>query len=186
MGGFDATVLWAKYLRGDNSALEQLIEYNTADVVHLKAIMEICYDKMSCRTAEFLQKAVPSVFTGVGDIPKSRRSAVASSARKVPIKICGGDIVSNLLEKASHDSRAPRIVGIDLTGSERRATGWALLDIVLFVILAEWALVPISPCSPRSRRLAYSEDCFLRGKCQAMKVKSFKYERNWTSYVQHV
>jgi predicted nuclease with RNAse H fold len=29
---------------------------------------------------------------------------------------------------AAHDSRAPRVVGIDLTGSERRATGWALLD----------------------------------------------------------
>lgn len=128
MGGFDATVLWAKYLRGDNSALDQLIEYNTADVVHLKAIMEICYDKMSCRTAEFLLKAVPCVFTGVGEIPKSRRPTIASIARKVPIKIGGGDIVSNLLEKASHDSRTPRIVGIDLTGSERRATGWALLD----------------------------------------------------------
>jgi len=128
MGGFDATVLWAKYLRGDNSALEQLIEYNTADVVHLKAIMEICYDKMSCRTAEFLQNAVPSVFTGIGEIPKRRLQARASNARKVPVTICGGDIVSNLLEKASHDSRAPRIVGIDLTGSERRATGWALLD----------------------------------------------------------
>jgi predicted nuclease with RNAse H fold len=29
---------------------------------------------------------------------------------------------------AAHDSRAPRVVGIDLTGSERRATGWALLE----------------------------------------------------------
>ena len=53
--GLEATVLWAKYLRGDTAALENLIEYNTEDVVHLKAIMEICYDKMSERTGEFLQ-----------------------------------------------------------------------------------------------------------------------------------
>src|SRR5216683_6303529 len=39
--GYDATVLWAKHLRGEKRALEQLIQYNTEDVVHLKAIMEI-------------------------------------------------------------------------------------------------------------------------------------------------
>jgi uncharacterized protein YprB with RNaseH-like and TPR domain/predicted nuclease with RNAse H fold len=127
MEGFDATVLWAKYLRGDNSAFEQLVEYNTADVVHLKAIMEICYDKMSCQTSEFLQKAIPSVFAGVGEVPKERHSR-ASAVRRIPAKISGGDIVSNLLQKTNRGSRAPRIVGIDLTGSERRATGWALLD----------------------------------------------------------
>jgi uncharacterized protein len=33
--GFDATVLWSKFLRGDKPALEQLIQYNTEDVVHL-------------------------------------------------------------------------------------------------------------------------------------------------------
>src|SRR5580698_10637665 len=128
MEGFDATVLWAKYLRGDNSAFEQLVEYNTADVVHLKAIMEICYDKMSCQTAEFLKKAIPSVFAGVGEIPRSRGRARTSSIRRVPLRVSGGDIVSNLLQKANRGSRAARIVGIDLTGSERRATGWALLD----------------------------------------------------------
>ncbi len=127
MEGFDATVLWAKYLRGDNSAFEQLVDYNTADVVHLKAIMEICYDKMSSRTAEFLPNVIPSVFSGVGEIPKDRHSR-ASVVRKVPGKISGGDIVSDLLRKADRGSRAPRIVGIDLTGSERRATGWALLE----------------------------------------------------------
>lgn len=127
INGFDATVLWAKYLRGDTAALENLIEYNTEDVVHLKAIMEICYDKMSERTAEFLQQSIPSLFAGVSDVPKGRRRA-EEAARKVPIKNSGRDIVSRLLSTAAHGSGAPRIVGIDLTGSERRATGWALLD----------------------------------------------------------
>ncbi len=39
----------------------------------------------------------------------------------------GREIVGNLVKKVGGDS-GPRIVGIDLTGSERRATGWALLD----------------------------------------------------------
>ena len=41
--GYDATVLWARYLRGDKRALQSLIQYNTEDVVHLKAIMEVAY-----------------------------------------------------------------------------------------------------------------------------------------------
>lgn len=128
--GFDATVLWAKYLRGDNSALENLIEYNTEDVVHLKAIMEICYDKMSERTAEFLRQSIPSLFAGVSELPKGRRRTGAATARKVAVTINrpGSDVVCRLVSAAARESRMPRVVGIDLTGSERRATGWALLD----------------------------------------------------------
>jgi uncharacterized protein YprB with RNaseH-like and TPR domain/predicted nuclease with RNAse H fold len=125
--GFDATVLWAKYLRGDNAALENLINYNTEDVVHLKAIMEICYDKMSDRTADFLRQSVPSLFSGVGEIPKVDPHARTAATRKVPTKNSGSNVVSRLLSAAVRESRMPRVVGIDLTGSERRATGWALL-----------------------------------------------------------
>src|SRR6202043_1495304 len=109
-------------------ALENLIEYNTEDVVHLKAIMEICYDKMSERTAEFLGPSIPSLFAGVSEVPKGCRRVGGATARKVPVKSSGSDVVSRLLSTAARDSGTPRVVGIDLTGSERRATGWALLD----------------------------------------------------------
>jgi uncharacterized protein YprB with RNaseH-like and TPR domain/predicted nuclease with RNAse H fold len=128
MDGFDATVLWAKYLRGDNAALENLIEYNTEDVVHLKAIMEMCYDKMSARTAQFVRQSIPSLFTGVGQMPETNRRASLVKTRRVPIKRSGSDVVSQLLSTTARGEHLPRIVGIDLTGSERRATGWALLD----------------------------------------------------------
>ena len=36
------------------------------------------------------------------------------------------DVVKELLERSAIPE--PRIVGIDLTGSERRATGWAMLN----------------------------------------------------------
>jgi uncharacterized protein YprB with RNaseH-like and TPR domain/predicted nuclease with RNAse H fold len=123
--GFDATVLWAKYLRGDRAALNTLVEYNTADVVHLKAMMEICYDRLSKQTASFLRKSIAPVFTGVAELPKRPR---VSTVRVVKKALCGSEIVTNLLKKTAIDGRSPRIVGIDLTGSERRATGWALMD----------------------------------------------------------
>ena len=47
VNGYDATVLWSRYLRGDRTALQKLITYNTEDVVNLKAIMEMAYDRLA-------------------------------------------------------------------------------------------------------------------------------------------
>lgn len=123
--GYDATVLWAKYLRGEKTALKQLIQYNTEDVVHLKAIMEIAYDKMSKRTANFLKTSVAPLFTGLAQLPKSNKRAML---RRVSTQSNSTDLVPSLIKKCPDFGRPPRIVGIDLTGSEKRATGWALMD----------------------------------------------------------
>ena len=123
MTGYDATVLWAKYLRGDKKALRQLIRYNTEDVVHLKAIMEIAYDRLAKETAEFRESASRPLFHGVADLPRVRRVAKPSLPRTNP-----GGLALELVSKCRRLDRTPRIVGIDLTGSEKRATGWALMD----------------------------------------------------------
>jgi uncharacterized protein YprB with RNaseH-like and TPR domain/predicted nuclease with RNAse H fold len=123
--GYDATVLWAKHLRGEKSALEQLIQYNTEDVVHLKAIMEIAYDKLSKSTSNLLKSTIAPVFTGVAQSPKSNKRAVL---RRVPSQSVSTDLVVRLLAKCHEKTKPPRIIGIDLTGSEKRATGWALMD----------------------------------------------------------
>lgn len=46
MSGYDAVHLWEAYRSGDEGALECLIEYNTADIVNLKPLMERGYRKM--------------------------------------------------------------------------------------------------------------------------------------------
>jgi len=123
--GFDATVLWAKHLRGEKSALEQLIQYNTEDVVHLKAIMEIAYDKLSKSTSNLRKSTIAPFFTGVAESPRSNKRAVL---RRVPTQSDSTDLVLQLLASCPGKVKPPRIVGIDLTGSEKRATGWALMD----------------------------------------------------------
>jgi len=45
MSGFDAVMLWQAYSWGDHSALERLIQYNTADIVNLKPLMEKGYQE---------------------------------------------------------------------------------------------------------------------------------------------
>jgi uncharacterized protein YprB with RNaseH-like and TPR domain/predicted nuclease with RNAse H fold len=122
--GYDATVLWAKHLRGEKHALERLIQYNTEDVVHLKAIMEIAYDRLSQGAAAVLKNSNSNVFTGVAPMPRSNRRAVL---KRVKLDSCAAGLVTGLLKKCPHDAKEPRIVGIDLTGSEKRATGWALM-----------------------------------------------------------
>jgi uncharacterized protein YprB with RNaseH-like and TPR domain len=46
MTGLDAVNLWKAYQWGDDKALERLIAYNTADIVHLKPLMEEGYARM--------------------------------------------------------------------------------------------------------------------------------------------
>jgi len=125
ISGYDATVLWAKHLRGDKAALEQLIQYNTEDVVHLKAIMEIAYDKLCEQTAGYLENATAPMFAGVGAMPLANRSSVL---RGSPSDSGVESPVWRLLQRCSNVTTPPRIVGIDLTGSAKRATGWALME----------------------------------------------------------
>ena len=46
MDGYEAIRLWQAYQWGDESALDLLVQYNTADIVNLKPLMETGYDRM--------------------------------------------------------------------------------------------------------------------------------------------
>jgi uncharacterized protein len=48
--GFEAVRLWRRYKAGDEQALQLLKQYNEADVVNLKTLMEFSYDKLKERT----------------------------------------------------------------------------------------------------------------------------------------
>ena len=49
MDGYEAVMLWKAYQWGDRTALDTLIEYNTADVVNLKPLMEAGFREMKNR-----------------------------------------------------------------------------------------------------------------------------------------
>jgi hypothetical protein len=46
MNGYDAVTLWRDYQWGDKTAIETLIQYNSADIVNLKPLMEFGFEKM--------------------------------------------------------------------------------------------------------------------------------------------
>ncbi len=80
--------------------------------------MEMAYDRLAKQLSGALwdQK---TIYDGVAALPKIPKY------RKCVSDAPGNSLVGELLERSTIPE--PRIVGIDLTGSERRATGWALL-----------------------------------------------------------
>jgi len=49
MDGYEAISLWNAYQWGDKTALDTLIQYNSADIVNLKPLMESGYNEMKAR-----------------------------------------------------------------------------------------------------------------------------------------
>jgi predicted nuclease with RNAse H fold len=91
----------------------------------LKAIMEMVYDRLCKSTTTFLKNSSIPVFSGVAQSPRSNKRAVLKRASTQSDSV---DLVQALLKKCPNLGKVPRIVGIDLTGSEKRATGWALME----------------------------------------------------------
>jgi len=169
-----APVLWAQYMRGDVRALRRLITYNHADVTGLKFI----FDEVAARTMS--QIGAPRTLlenrrrlyksSVVRWSSKTRKSGISLPTRPPSInpKITAKSLLS---ECGIHDCR---IVGIDLTGSEARPTGWCLLegsravvkllstddDLVRETVASKPHLVSIdSPLSlPTGRKTAFDDD----------------------------
>jgi uncharacterized protein YprB with RNaseH-like and TPR domain/predicted nuclease with RNAse H fold len=127
LSGYDATILWARYLRGDKSALELLIKYNMQDVISLKPILEIAYEKLTRTMVPSRLNVVKSLSTGKlnGANPQpntwTNRLLVRSKRQQK------AHMVPELLKRATNNGHPPTIVGVDLTGSSKRASGWALM-----------------------------------------------------------
>jgi uncharacterized protein YprB with RNaseH-like and TPR domain len=56
LDGFDAVRLWREYEKGDDDALDTLIEYNRADTVNLRELADIVYDRLKEKTFLFRQE----------------------------------------------------------------------------------------------------------------------------------
>lgn len=119
--GLAAVLLWHRYLRGDLKALSKLIRYNRADIAAMGAILDASLLRLEiepdffAKTVEFKKWSAPK---GWRKPPRDLRPA-STELTKAPV------FFELFKDKQVAKSR---VVGIDLTGSEARATGWCLLD----------------------------------------------------------
>ena len=121
MDGAAAVVLWHRYIRGDQDALQQLIRYNRADIAAMGAIFDEALSRLSTqpdlfpKNVRFRDWSAPRGWQTLPHIPVPSSELMEGRGRFSDL--FGTDTLSSY-----------RIVGIDLTGSEERASGWCLLD----------------------------------------------------------
>ena len=124
--GAEAVALWFDYKEGDPDALRELVRYNHADIEGMKFLFEEVIRRVVARaggtpvTKGALFRRSNLCFSD------SRRANGANAVSIVPY---GGDVGPRLTFADLHNAAARlddlSVVGIDLTGSEGRKSGWA-------------------------------------------------------------
>jgi uncharacterized protein YprB with RNaseH-like and TPR domain/predicted nuclease with RNAse H fold/dephospho-CoA kinase len=168
--GEAAPLLWHKYRKGDLESLKLLISYNYADIEGMKFVLDTVVERLM-GLGEFPKQITrPHQFSGgyshltVDELLGSTRGFTREyKGNRGPL------IRARELNVPHH-----RIVGIDLTGSESRPSGWSLLhdghaaterigsddDLIAATIAVKPELISIdSPLSlPKGRITVDDED----------------------------
>jgi predicted nuclease with RNAse H fold/dephospho-CoA kinase len=121
MDGAEAVLLWHRYLRGDEAALTRLIDYNRCDVVGMCGILDEVMDRLDvhpdllfCR-AKFSERAYTTLTQSVPRTTSRKREG-----RSIP-----SHAFDDMFRETSAENAT--LIGIDLTGSEKRPSGWCVL-----------------------------------------------------------
>lgn len=116
-----ATILWHRYLHGDLDALRDLIRYNRADIAAMGSIFEHVLKRLGVQKGLFEHDVTFSKWSAPQNWDKIDASLISR-----PRNLGEPPTFSSLFEAGP--AAEVRVVGIDLTGSEARASGWSLLD----------------------------------------------------------
>jgi uncharacterized protein YprB with RNaseH-like and TPR domain/predicted nuclease with RNAse H fold len=148
ISGHEATVLWSEYdYEGRASSLRKLIAYNAADTCVLRALADLVVERLYRRLCEereapeeqgrlFDIDSIPTIKARTPARPTRppgvslRSGALRVGAQQVELPTRTGSEPAITIAQLHTRMRDPqaRIVGIDLSGSEQRPSGWALLE----------------------------------------------------------
>lgn len=122
--GYFATVLWDEYKWGKKSSLEKLIEYNFFDIEGMKAILDYCIKENFKKLKLNKYFKLPSKFYSKKIKLEKVQLKQFIKNSEIPF-----DPKSQLKYKElfSKINKNIKIVGIDLTGSEDRPSGFCLM-----------------------------------------------------------
>ncbi len=155
INGREAAVLWSKFVKGDDEALKKLLLYNIYDTINLERLMRFAYitkiekDILPKIKNNFIQQRLfdnsknkefnyylpPSNITiPTINIIQSNKILKIYVNNKTLLKIDRSKIrtieikINTLIKKIRDNGYEPLSVGIDLTGSEKRASGICILQ----------------------------------------------------------
>lgn len=130
--GDTAPLLWYKYCRGDSDSLRLLISYNHADVEGMKSIFDAIISRLIQKHQIPLDISAYIHHFAVNPSPlkwnkcqsKSKQEGIHIPEPKQ--KKCSTISLKDIID--IQDLSKLKIVGIDLSGSENRASGWSILE----------------------------------------------------------
>ena len=128
--GEAAPLLWYRFTRGDMESGRRLVEYNHSDIEGMKFIFDEILGRMLSGHPLFAKyKAAPKFFRGSRSLSWASNPENASERRLYlsPFRGSVGTQITYSELVPDERSKNLRVVGIDLTGSEKRPTGWCLL-----------------------------------------------------------
>lgn len=166
--GAMAVLLWHRHLRGDESALDQLISYNRADIRSMTHILDHVIEALLPEDL-LTRHARRHAFRHASQVEKP---PIARRPRHAPRRL--RPVVSFRSLFGGTPAAAATVVGLDLTGSEKRLTGMCVLrgdraetmtvgtddEIIALALAAKPDLVSIdSPlCLPFGRTSVFDDD----------------------------
>jgi uncharacterized protein YprB with RNaseH-like and TPR domain/predicted nuclease with RNAse H fold/dephospho-CoA kinase len=126
--GDSAPVLWHRFRRGDEEALRKLILYNHSDVHGMKGIFDVVAGRLVNRLRIPLAELLHTKFAST-TAPLDPKAEVDKMRAEFGNQFASVRCATTIdeLGLAGQSSRLT-VVGIDLTGSEQRATGWCRLE----------------------------------------------------------
>lgn len=124
--GENAPALWYRYTWGDTDAMERLVAYNRADVLGMKFILDETVRRLLDENGlPFPRGKAPRFSDEIQEVD-------LASPEKTPIPVevqpYAGDPGPEITLPELDTPSDLRVVGIDLTGSEERGSGWCLLE----------------------------------------------------------
>ena len=152
--GREAVVLWNRFLNGDDQAMEKLLTYNSYDTVNLQTVLDYCYRAKANEILNRMKAATYQIELGQEPIAIRDHFDKEETHFNIPqvqikhtdnnlldvylngkklLNIDRGSIhrtevkLASILRKIRNRGHNPISVGIDLTGSEERASGFCLL-----------------------------------------------------------
>ncbi|TLS67037.1 DUF429 domain-containing protein [Mariprofundus erugo] len=120
--GEAAPILWHKYRRGDLHALKLLIKYNQADIEGMKTIFDVAITRLIAKRSLPVAVCKPIHFARMKSKVRWKGDA------KIQVSLYDGEIGPKIRYSDLNVPSGFKVAGIDLTGSEDKATGWCLLE----------------------------------------------------------
>lgn len=155
INGKEAAVLWSKFVKGDDEALRKLLLYNISDTINLEKLMQFVYikkienDILPKMKNDLVQQklfnnnerkkfnyhlGVSNVILPTINIISSNKSLRIFVNNTTLFKINKSEIrsvieikINTLIKKIKGKGYKPLSIGIDLTGSQKKACGICIL-----------------------------------------------------------